>query len=115
LAIFGWVLAPTGSVEPVQCQPARLTFPLCHDVVAMLDALEIAGPVGVMGWSVGSDARAPARSEGGDRPAAQHHLPLGEPSLQLIAAVESHAGGPDPRFSVAEPDRTAEPTVGPTP
>ena len=31
-----------------------LTFPsFADDVVAMLDALEIAGPVGVMGWSVG--------------------------------------------------------------
>ena len=31
-----------------------LTFPsFAADVVAMLDALEIAGPVGVMGWSVG--------------------------------------------------------------
>ena len=32
----------------------RLTFPsFANDVVAMLDALEITGPVGVMGWSVG--------------------------------------------------------------
>ncbi|WP_216690541.1 alpha/beta hydrolase [Hymenobacter siberiensis] len=45
-----------------------LTFPsFADDVVAMLDALEIAGPVGVMGWSVGGvhalalAARHPAR------------------------------------------------------
>ncbi len=46
----------------------RLTFPsFADDVVAMLEALGIAGPVGVMGWSVGGvhalalAARHPAR------------------------------------------------------
>ncbi|MBJ6108895.1 alpha/beta fold hydrolase [Hymenobacter sp. BT523] len=62
----------------------RLTFPsFADDVAAMLEALEIHGPVGVMGWSVGGvhalalAARHPARVA-----AAQllsTCLPLGEP------------------------------------
>ena len=64
-----------------------LTFPsFADDVVAMLDALEIRGPVGVMGWSVGGvhalalAARHPARVA-----AAQllsTCLPLGERAVR---------------------------------
>ncbi|MFC7667043.1 alpha/beta fold hydrolase [Hymenobacter humi] len=39
-----------------------LTFPsFAHDVAAALEALGIAGPVGVMGWSVGACTRWPRR------------------------------------------------------
>jgi pimeloyl-ACP methyl ester carboxylesterase len=60
-----------------------LTFPsFADDVVAMLDALEIPGPVGVMGWSVGGvhalalAARHPARVAAGQL--LSTCLPLGE-------------------------------------
>ena len=70
-----------------------LTFPsFADDVVAMLDALEIRGPVGVMGWSVGGvhalalAARHPARVAAvqllstclplGERAAYRHLSPL---------------------------------------
>ncbi|MCI1188193.1 alpha/beta hydrolase [Hymenobacter sp. DH14] len=60
-----------------------LTFPsFADDVVAMLDALGIAGPVGVMGWSVGGvhalalAARHPARVAAGQL--LSTCLPLGE-------------------------------------
>ena len=61
----------------------RLTFPsFADDVVAMLDALEIREPVGVMGWSVGGvhalalAARHPARVAAGQL--LSTCLPLGE-------------------------------------
>ena len=61
----------------------RLTFPsFADDVVAMLEALEIRGPVGVMGWSVGGvhalalAARHPARVAAGQL--LSTCLPLGE-------------------------------------
>ena len=60
-----------------------LTFPsFADDVVAMLDALDIRGPVGVMGWSVGGvhalalAARHPARVAAGQL--LSTCLPLGE-------------------------------------
>ncbi|GAA3981479.1 alpha/beta hydrolase [Hymenobacter antarcticus] len=63
----------------------RLTFPsFADDVVAMLDALEIREPVGVMGWSVGGvhalalAARHPARVAAGQL--LSTCLPLGEPA-----------------------------------
>ena len=62
-----------------------LTFPsFADDVVAMLDALEIRKPVGVMGWSVGGvhalalAARHPTRVAAGQL--LSTCLPLGEPA-----------------------------------
>ena len=64
-----------------------LTFPsFADDVVAMLDALGIGGPVGVMGWSVGGvhalalAARHPARVAAGQL--LSTCLPLGEPEAR---------------------------------
>ena len=63
------------------CRP--LIFPsFADDVVAMLDALEIRKPVGMMGWSVGGvhalalAARHPARVAAGQL--LSTYLPLGE-------------------------------------
>jgi pimeloyl-ACP methyl ester carboxylesterase len=63
----------------------RLTFPsFADDVVAMLDALGVAGPVGVLGWSVGGvhalalAARHPARVAAVQL--LSTCLPLGEPA-----------------------------------
>ena len=79
------ILAPDRPGVGASSVYRRLTFPsFADDVVAMLAALEIIGPVGVMGWSVGGvhalalAARYPARVAAGQL--LSTCLPLGEPT-----------------------------------